>query len=157
MDLFAVIINLITVAIVIALLYWLTKRLAGFAKRKTQPVDPDHPYAIHQDAIHERWAAIKAEIAQHGTPLSVPMWWADESSERQIERLKKEGVYIETTLTKGQCSDLIGLFVKPQKDDLKVLKFFGAQPSGPTQFEIREQIRHIFTDPDNRDKWDEAQ
>jgi len=123
-----------------------------FRKRNKKPLE-DHPTTAFMPLLNKRWDEIRAEIKEHGHPLSVPRWWADECTQAQLDRLQAEDVYLNIELTKGQCADLIGTLTDPQEEDLDLLEFFGVEPEGDSQIEIREQLRTIFKNPENREKW----
>lgn len=131
--------------------------LLGFAvvyfRRRSKTTDKDHPALLYMPMLTKRWDEIKAEIAEHGKPVSVPRWWNHKCTDAQLWRLKQSGVLIETTLTKGQCSDIIGTMEEPGEEDLKLLDFFGVEPDGDTEIEVKEQLRVLFKDPANREKW----
>jgi len=141
------------VSILIPIIILAAYLIVRSARRQSAPKEGDHPYFLHEKALQARWAAINREIAEHGKPVSVPAWWADQATERQISRLEREQIYIQTELTKGQCSDIISLLEPPGQAELDILRFFGVPKQGATEFEVNEQVRQIFTDPANREKW----
>lgn len=100
--------------------------------------------------LEERWQLINSS-AQN----LVDSWYFDKPTEFQIKRLEKEGLLLkDKSLTKGQVSDLIGLYVKPDEHEAEILKFFKIPLKGLHQTKARHQISLLFQDADNKLKWD---
>lgn len=148
-----------------AIAYWRLKAIerdsarsaARLAELRSSELGRALPYhhACSAPALERRWKAIKEEIALHGKPLSVPAWWADDATPSQHERLLDDGFYPPGDFTKGQCSDLISLTSTPPQSDLDILRMFNIEPKTNNQFDVREQMREIFSDPANRERWRE--
>ena len=51
-------------------------------------------------------------------------WRNDNASERQINRLIKEGFTFKPNITSGEASDLIGTKLDPDEEETGILQFF---------------------------------
>jgi hypothetical protein len=85
-------------------------------------------------------------------------WRLETASDKQIKYLTKlvsgENVSIPNSLTKGQASDAIGLFNRPEEIEISQLKFFKIPTPGKlNQTEARVTLHKIFANPENIEKW----
>jgi len=107
--------------------------------------------------LPQRWERAAQEKAS-GDLKEFPPWYYDDATERQQARLadiKQMGVFkMEGKLTKGQASDLIGLFEEPDDHELAVLKFFKIPTRSVSQTKARIEVTRLFSDPANREAWD---
>jgi hypothetical protein len=83
-----------------------------------------------------------------------PKWYSEPVTERQLERISKEGIELSTNaLTKGRASDIIGLFEPPEEQDVDTLKFFKIPLAGMSQTRARVEVRKLMSDPKNVEAW----
>jgi hypothetical protein len=105
--------------------------------------------------LKARWANAKREKAD-GTLKTVREWFFDEATPRQIERLENEGLIVKPEeLTKGEASDLIGLFEPIEDESEEILRFFKVPLRGMNQSRARHEIGQIFSDPANVTRWED--
>jgi len=99
--------------------------------------------------LRERWHAAKAQ------PQQFPHWYWEEATDKQRARLAKEGVSIPSSCSKGQHSDVIGLFVDADPEDLDMLKFFGIALKGAQRNETRakHEVAALNADPEKQRAW----
>ena len=104
--------------------------------------------------LRERWRMADAEKAA-GNLQHFPKWYFDEATDRQRSRLAEEGVSIARSATKGQHSDVIGLFEEPDDDDIEKLRFFGVTLKGPllNQTRARHEVAKLHADPEKQRAW----
>lgn len=86
-----------------------------------------------------------------GNLQSFGTWYFDAPTERQIERLKRERISIHAGATKGEVSDVIGLFVEPDDEDLEKLNFFDVKLQGAlrNQTRARHEVAKLDSEPKN--------
>lgn len=100
--------------------------------------------------LEERWNSINNE-----SKSLVEAWYFDKPTVRQIARLEEEGLVVkDKTLIKGQISDLIGLYVKPEEHEKEILKFFKVPLKGMHQTKARHEIGLLFEDSEKKEAWD---
>lgn len=85
-------------------------------------------------------------------------WRSEPASNKQLKYLSKLTAGLEISvpksLTGGQASDAIGLFVKPGEREITMLRFFKVpHPKKFTQTKARLTLHQIFYDPANVEKW----
>lgn len=106
--------------------------------------------------LEERWS--RAEIERESPDRSlVPPWFYEPATDRQLERLKAEGMlirYKNAALTKGQASDLIGLCSEPEEENLEVLRFFKVRTAGFNESRARHEVALLLSKPESRRAWD---
>lgn len=107
--------------------------------------------------LPQRWERAAQEEAT-GKLVEFKEWYFDDVTERQQARLadiRELGVFKTSgKLTKGQASDLIGLFEEPDDNDLEVLKFFKMTTRGMSQTKARMEVARLFMDSANRNAWE---
>jgi hypothetical protein len=111
-------------------------------------------YEANEEWLRERWRMADAEKAA-GVLQHFPKWYFDETTERQRDRLTREGVSMARSATKGRCSDVIGLFEEPDSEDAEKLKFFGVTLKGAlfNQTRARHEIAKLDADPERQRAW----
>ena len=81
---------------------------------------------------------IEAEY-NSGTLKTVSEWYFDNATYDQISQVKELGINLGTLkLTKGQASDIIGLFEPPEKKNAAMLQNQSITPSRMNKTEARE-------------------
>jgi hypothetical protein len=98
------------------------------------------------DWIRKRWDRIQKEKDSNAIK-TVNTWYFDEATDRQLARIKKIGLYIsDTKITKGQASDLIGLFEPADDKDIEILKANSIPIEGMNQTKAREVVAKILNE-----------
>lgn len=99
----------------------------------------------NSDWLNEKWANI------NGMNES---WYTDEPSDRQLSYLSELGVWVDGSYSKGQVSDLIGLFSDEYSDDqVEILKFFKVSVAGLNESKADFLVWKLMQDEDNKDRW----
>jgi hypothetical protein len=107
----------------------------------------------NEDWLRARWANAERERAA-GTLTTIPVWFFDPVTERQLERMQKDGVSVSGAgLTKGKASDLIGLFEPVEEEHEAILKFFKVHLGGMNQSRGRHEVGKLLADPKNAEAW----
>ena len=104
--------------------------------------------------LRERWHAAETE-EKSGTYKLFPKWYFDDASDRQRDRLARDGLRLSSGASKGQHSDAIGLFEPPEPEALEILKFFDIALKGPLRNETRarHEVAKILADPEKQRAW----
>lgn len=102
--------------------------------------------------LEERWEGARKE-RDAGELKTVPRWFFDEATERQRERLKKMGLTLKATATKGEASDVIGLLEPADDRDMEILRFFKVPTKGINQTRARHEVAQLFSKPANVEAW----
>jgi hypothetical protein len=108
----------------------------------------------NMDWLRERWRLADAEKAA-GNLVHFPKWYFDDATDSQRSRLEQDGVNVSGNATKGQASDIIGLFQDPETDLLEKLKFFGITPKGQllNETRVRHEAAKLDADPEKQRAW----
>jgi hypothetical protein len=104
--------------------------------------------------LRERWRMADAEKAA-GNLQHFPNWYFDEATDRQRNKLAEQGVSIARSATKGQHSDVIGLFEEPDDEEIEKLRFFGVTLKGSllNQTRARHEVAKVHADPEKQRAW----
>lgn len=111
-------------------------------------------FAENEAWLHERWKLAQADAAAGRTDM-FPSWYFDEPSERQLERLAQEDARATGKVSKGQVSDMIGLFEPAEDDKLEVLRFFKVSVAGMNQTRARHEAALLMRDPEKAEAWEQ--
>lgn len=87
-------------------------------------------------------------------PDIFPPWYFDSPSDRQLERMKAEGIMVPPNISKGKASDLIGLTQPIGYNDAKVLTFFKRSTRGVSEAQGRHEAALLLADPVNLTAWE---
>ena len=102
----------------------------------------------NMDWLKARWDRVQKE-KDSGVLRTVQWWYFDEATERQLGRIKKIGLNIgRAKVTKGQASDIIGLYEAPEAKDLAVLKRHNVPLEGMNETKARELAATVNLSPD---------
>lgn len=106
------------------------------------------------DWLRERWKLADSH-RQSGRDSIFPHWYFDEATDRQKSKLTDLGIETGPDVTKGQASDLIGIYEPADEHDLAVLRFFKCPVKSINQTRARHEVARIFKDPANVRVWEE--
>jgi hypothetical protein len=105
--------------------------------------------------LREKWEIADKE-QDSGKFEIVPKWFFDKITDSQLRRLKEDGITIRGKRpTKGQASDIIGLFEPIQDKSKEILQFFKIPLKGMNQSRAMYEIARIFANPEKRKIWQE--
>lgn len=103
--------------------------------------------------LKERWDAAQEE-QESGELKTIPPWFFDDVTHAQLKRIAQLGVEItKGNPTKGEASDIIGLFEPPDEYDAEILKFFNVPLVGMNQSNANHTVMKLFQDEKNVDAW----
>ncbi len=103
--------------------------------------------------LEEKWDTAWEE-QESGELKTVSEWFFDDVTERQLDRIERIGLeFAKGHPTKGQASDIIGLFEPVEEEDIEILKFFKISTRGMNQSKASHIVATIFLDSDNIDAW----
>lgn len=109
----------------------------------------------HKAWLSSRWSEAKRQL-EAGDLKSFPSWYFDEVTERQARLLASKGINLpDGPVSKGQASDLIGLFFPVEEEDKAVLKFFKVSTKGLNQTTARAEVATLQADPENAAAWNQ--
>lgn len=150
----------ITIIIVVIIAFFLFGRASGSKGAssgktpRSQPQDQSAKQPDNKEWIADRWR-LAEQHRQAGDKGIFRDWYFDPATDRQKERLKKEGYNkIPSGLTKGQASDLIGLTEPADDRNLDVLKFFKVSTKGMNQTKAQHEVVSLFQDPEKVQAWE---
>lgn len=149
---------------VVAVLYFLLKRNADGIKEEVDEIqiNMEDPSTVprHTNLGERSFLSEIAEIAKNPTVDLGQKWRYEPASDRQIERI--DDIFSDVdfsapkNLTKGQASDIIGLFEEPEDGELAILRFFKVtKPDELNQTECRIKIYKLLSDSANATAWEE--
>ena len=103
--------------------------------------------------MEERWALARKE-RDAGEVKSVPQWFFDEVTEHQIQKIEEVGLKIRGgRTTKGEASDIIGLFEQVEDESIEILKFFKISLKGMNQSKAKHEVSKLLQDPEKLESW----
>ena len=107
----------------------------------------------HKAWLTSRWT----EANRHndaGDTKTFPSWFFDAATERQLNLLKEKDLSLSGgQLSKGQASDVIGLFFPVEEADKEVLRFFKVPTKGLNQTTARAEVAKLQADPEKAAAW----
>lgn len=102
-----------------------------------------------------RWTEANRQ-REAGKLKTFPSWFFDEATERQTKLLTEKGISLSGgQVSKGQASDVIGLFFPVEEGDADVLKFFKVPTKGLNQTTARAEVAKLQADPEKASAWDQ--
>ncbi len=159
---FSYLIILPLILMVIGILLWLAIRKQKDSSGGSSPKAPfevsakntkaEKTLSKSADLLVKRWERA-FESASTIESNEFPNWFLDEPSDRQLEYLSNLGIRVNGGITKGQVSDLIGLFHSADDEDIEVLKFFKQSTQGTNQTSARILASQLLSDPHNQVQW----
>lgn len=108
---------------------------------------------VNSPWMEERWARARKE-RDTGKVESVPQWFFDEATDRQMQKLQEMGLKTSGGRpTKGEASDIIGLFEPAEDENIEILKFFKISLKGMNQSKARHEVGQLLRDPEKLESW----
>ena len=105
------------------------------------------------DWLRAHWADADRARAT-GTLANFPDWYFDPVTERQLERMHRDGTSVSGSgLTKGKASDLIGLLEPIEEESEAILKFFKVSLARMNQSRGRYEAGKLLADAKNAEAW----
>ena len=146
-------------AIVLLIMLYAKKQAANSA---SAAADDDDESSIDNKKIfdanigwlQERWDIAK-QSQETGNNAYFPKWYFDDMTDRQKTILNAMGYKIKGTPSKGQASDLIGLFEPIEPDNEEILQYFHVHIPSVQMSETRGrcEVQKLFSDPENKRKF----
>jgi len=134
------IIALAAFVILIAFYYSIRKMDKNGEIKSTKKAESQKIINDNIDLLHKRWKRIEKEY-NSGTLKTVSKWYFEDATYDQISQLKEMGINpITLKLTKGQASDIIGLFEPSEKKNTAILENQRTPPFRMNKTEAREFI-----------------
>jgi hypothetical protein len=100
------------------------------------------------------WMTERWELAKKEKATSFPKWFFDDATKRQLEKIDELGVKVSLgSPSKGQASDIIGLFESMEDDKKEILMFFKFPLKKMNESRARYEVEKIFRNVDNIEKW----
>jgi hypothetical protein len=125
-------------------------------KKAIKPSEVETALATFND--NKGWLASRWAEANHqkeaGIKKDFPIWYFEEATERQTKLLAEKGISLPNgQLSKGQASDVIGLFFPVAESDEQVLKFFKIPAKGLNQTTAQIEVNKLLAEPENATAW----
>lgn len=138
------------------------QRTTGRTVPRTQAASPrvSHEQRLltdHLPWLEQRWQEAEQSRGSGG-PSVVPNWFYDGLTDRQQKRLTElevDRVSGRSQLTKGQASDVIGLFAEAEEHDIELLRFFKAPTKGLNQTTARYEAAKLRFDAEKMKVWEQ--
>lgn len=151
------------IIVIVALVAWFSMRGGGDESAPSSPASKKKAFDGDANArkqlekalpwMEPRWKRAFAE-QESGELQEFDRWYFDEPSDRQWKYLSSHGVtQAPNTLTKGQVSDIIGLFELPDEDDVAIIRFFKQPTRGLSQTRARDLRAQLMSKRENREAW----
>lgn len=113
-------------------------------------------FNAHKAWLSSRWSEANKHNDAGDNTKTFPSWFFDEATERQINLLTEKGISLSGgELSKGQASDVIGLFFPAEECDKEMLKFFKVPIKGLNQTTARAEVAKLQADPEKAAAWDQ--
>ncbi len=121
---------------------------------KTVPSPGEKMMKENMAWLNERWTELQRQ-KDAGAELTGPTWFFDDVTERQMEKLGKLGVrLVSGRPSKGQASDLIGLFEEVEEENEEILRYFKIPLSSMNQSRARYEVSKLLADPQKKEQWE---
>tara|TARA_R110002073_G_scaffold301635_1_gene469070 strand:+ start:40 stop:843 length:804 start_codon:yes stop_codon:yes gene_type:complete len=147
-----VIVGLIIVALIIYFLFIGRSKKMKNTKLSSIP-KKEQILNANSGWMEERWALARNE-RDAGELKSIPIWFFDNATERQLQKIEEIGLKISVgQATKGEASDLIGLFEAVEEENKEILKFFRVSLKNMNQSKARYEVSKLFRDPEKLENW----
>ena len=105
------------------------------------------------DWLAPRWE-LAEKLKQDGDLTNFGDWYYKAITDKQSDHLcERTGIRFDD-ISRGEASDLIGLFRNPDEDNLLILKFFKINCKGKSQTWVRNEVMRLFLDESNKDRWE---
>lgn len=146
------IIGLLVVAFILYFLFSGSSKKPSTAKSASIPKE-ERILNDNSSWMEERWALARKE-RDAGDIKSVPLWFFDEVTERQMQKIEEIGLKISGGRpTKGEASDIIGLFEPVEDENIEILKFFKISLKGMNQSKARYEVNKSLQYPEKLERW----
>lgn len=107
----------------------------------------------HKAWLATRWAEAN-RLRDAGDLKTFSSWYFDEATERQLNKLTEKGLSLSGgQVSKGQASDVLGIFFPVEDADEEVLKFFKVPAKGLNQTTARAEVSKLRSDPEKAAAW----
>jgi len=146
---------IIIVIVVLVVLYFLLSRGGKkSAVKKTMSVPKEERILNENMAwLEEHWETARKE-RDMGELKSVAHWFFDEVTDRQLQKIEEIGLSIKRGRpTKGEASDIIGLFEPVEEEHEEILRFFKVPMKGMNQSRARYFSTKLLSVTENIEAW----
>ena len=149
-----ILVGLLVVAIILYFLFGSSRKKKPSAAKPPSTPRGESIISANTPWMEERWALARKE-RDAGELKSVPQWFFDDVTERQMQKIQKMGLKISAGRpTKGEASDLIGLFEPAEDENIEILKFFKIPLKGMNQSKARYEVGKLLQDPERLEIWE---
>jgi hypothetical protein len=130
----------IVALIILSSVYQGIQKGSGIGIKKLTRVEGKKVINENMGWLRKRWDRVQDE-KDSGVLRTVKQWYFDEATERQLSRIKRIGLKLSSKqITKGQASDIIGLFEPPEDKDVAILKRHNIPLDGVNETKARELV-----------------
>ncbi len=118
-----------------------------------KPNEEERIFNDNKSWLEERWTVAQKE-REAGELKTVPHWFFDEATDRQLQKIEEMGLGTKDARpTKGEASDIIGLFSPAEEENEEILKFFKVPLRGINQSRSRHEVAKLLSDPKSLEAW----
>jgi len=148
-----IIIGLLVIAVAFFIYVNINKPNSASNKKSSKQSKEEKILNENYEWMNERWNQAKKEKAS-GEPSSFPAWFFDDVTDSQLEVIERIGLTLSGGKpTKGEASDIIGLFEPIEERNEEILKFFKVPFNNMNQSKGRHEVDKLFRNTENLEKW----
>lgn len=135
-----------------------SKKSSPTKRRTSAKPEPSPKPSVNSEImwLKDEWKKLfDARKADTDLSKNTPTWYFDEVTERQLKKLESLEISVSGgQLTKGQASDLIGLFSPIGEEDQEILKFFKIGHKDMSETRGRHAVRNLMAESERREQWE---
>jgi hypothetical protein len=125
------------------------------APERTHDSPADRVLLANAEWLMARWAEAERGREQ-GESRRFPPWHFDAPTERQLQQLRDAGLTFRLPdLTRGQASDILGLFEPVEPENKDILHFFDIPSKELNRSRARHEVAQLLADPQNLRAWNQ--
>lgn len=131
------------------------RRPAASKPAESSPAEYKRQYLEEASVwLKKRWERAR-DLQQSTNNTEFRPWYYEEPTDRQLNKIRELGLSkMAKDVTRGQVSDLIGLFESPSDEHMQILKFFKVPSRGFSETRARDEIEKLFRSEENRATWE---
>ena len=151
-------IGLVIVAFILKIMYNSKNKKSAASKSrsvtKSRSITKEEKILQDNTEWMEEWWETARKERDAGELKSVPNWFFDDVTERQLQKIEEIGLNIKGgRLTKGEASDIIGLFEPAEERDIEIFRYFNIPLKNMNKSKAKYEVLQLFNDPVKKETW----
>ena len=144
-DIKALIAAAVVIILSVFILYTLKSNKRG-ENRNNKKAEIQKVFDDNIDWLQKRWDRVRKE-RDSGMLRTVDWWYFDGATDKQLSRIKRIGLNLNTAkMTEGQASDIIGLYEPAEEKNVAILSNHNIPLNGMNQTKAREFVATLLKD-----------